>query len=52
MLAIISGIYLLRARAEERMLSEDPTYRDYAATVAANGLLAMAKRRLASRPAA
>lgn len=52
MLAIISGIYLLRARAEERMLSKDPAYRDYAATVAANGLLAMAKRRLASRPAA
>ena len=52
MLAMISCIYLLRARAEERMLSEDPAYRDYAATVAANGLLAMAKRRLASRPAA
>ena len=52
MLAIISCIYLLRARAEERMLNEDPAYRDYAATVAASGLLAMAKRRLASRPAA
>ena len=52
MLAIVSCIYLLRARAEERMLSKDPAYRDYAATVAANGLLAMAKRRLASRPAA
>ncbi|MBY4612490.1 hypothetical protein K6N12_01850 [Rhizobium sp. 18T] len=47
MLAIVSLIYLLRARAEERMLSEDPAYRDYAETVAANGLLAMAKRRLA-----
>lgn len=52
MLAIVSLIYLLRARAEERMLSKDPAYRDYAACVAAHGLLAMAKRRLASRPAA
>ncbi|ANM14343.1 methyltransferase family protein [Rhizobium sp. N324] len=47
MLAVVSLIYLLRARAEERMLSQDPAYRDYAETVAANGLLAMAKRRLA-----
>ena len=52
MLAIVSCIYLLRARAEERMLSVDPAYRDYATTVAENGLLAMAKRRLTSRPAA
>ncbi|MBB2750265.1 UNVERIFIED_ORG: protein-S-isoprenylcysteine O-methyltransferase Ste14 [Rhizobium aethiopicum] len=47
MLAIVSLIYLLRARAEERMLSQDPAYRDYAKNVAAHGLLAMAKRRLA-----
>ncbi|MBB3644032.1 protein-S-isoprenylcysteine O-methyltransferase Ste14 [Rhizobium sp. BK619] len=47
MLAIVSLIYLLRARAEERMLSRDPAYRQYAETVAAHGLLAMAKRRLA-----
>ncbi|WP_458387840.1 methyltransferase family protein [Rhizobium redzepovicii] len=47
MLAIVSLIYLLRARAEERMLSRDPVYRQYAETVAAHGLLAMAKRRLA-----
>ncbi|RUM26964.1 DUF1295 domain-containing protein [Rhizobium vallis] len=52
MLAIVSLIYFLRARAEERMLSKDPAYRDYAANVANKGLLAMAKRRLASRPAA
>ncbi|MBY3256254.1 hypothetical protein HFO09_18970 [Rhizobium laguerreae] len=52
MLAIVSLIYLLRARAEERMLSRDPAYRDYAERVAAHGLLAMAKRRLTSRPAA
>ncbi|RUM03817.1 methyltransferase family protein [Rhizobium chutanense] len=47
MLAIVSLIYLMRARAEERMLSRDPAYRDYAASIASHGLLAMAKRRLA-----
>ncbi|TAT74963.1 methyltransferase family protein [Rhizobium ruizarguesonis] len=47
MLAIVSLIYVMRARAEERMLSRDPAYRDYAENVAAHGLLAMAKRRLA-----
>ncbi|MGO8504146.1 isoprenylcysteine carboxylmethyltransferase family protein [Rhizobium leguminosarum] len=52
MLAIVSLIYIMRARAEERMLSRDPAYRDYAERVAAHGLLAMAKRRLTSRPAA
>lgn len=52
MLAIIGLIYIMRARAEERMLSKDPAYRDYAENIAAHGLLAMAKRRLASRPAA
>jgi protein-S-isoprenylcysteine O-methyltransferase Ste14 len=52
MLAIVSLIYVMRARAEERMLSRDPAYRDYAESVAAHGLLAMAKRRLTSRPAA
>ena len=48
MLAIVSLIYVMRARAEERMLSRDPAYRDYAERVAAQGLLAMAKRRLTS----
>ncbi|PDS81539.1 isoprenylcysteine carboxylmethyltransferase family protein [Rhizobium sp. L43] len=52
MLAIVSLIYIMRARAEERMLSRDSAYLDYAESVAAHGLLAMAKRRLASRPAA
>ncbi|MGO7360972.1 methyltransferase family protein [Rhizobium leguminosarum] len=52
MLAIVSLIYIMRARAEERMLSEDPAYRDYAESVAANGLLAAAKRRWMSKPAA
>jgi protein-S-isoprenylcysteine O-methyltransferase Ste14 len=35
MLAIVSLIYLLRALAEERMVSRDPAYRDYAENVAA-----------------
>lgn len=52
MLATVSLIYVMRARAEERMLSRDPAYRDYVDSVAAHGLLAMAKRRLTSRPAA
>ncbi|EJT06158.1 hypothetical protein RCCGE510_06027 [Rhizobium sp. CCGE 510] len=52
MLAIVSLIYLLRARAEERMLSRDPAYRDYVENVAARGLLATAKRRLAPKTAA
>jgi protein-S-isoprenylcysteine O-methyltransferase Ste14 len=46
MLAVISGVYVLRARAEERMLRKDPVYVDYAARVAANGLLAQLKRLL------
>lgn len=52
MLAVISLIYVMRARAEERMLSQDPAYRDYAENVAAHGLLATAKRRLAPKTAA
>ncbi|MDK4735912.1 isoprenylcysteine carboxylmethyltransferase family protein [Rhizobium sp. CNPSo 3490] len=51
MLAIVSLIYLMRARAEERMLSKDSAYREYAESVAARGLLAMAKRHLALKPA-
>ncbi|MBY3189064.1 hypothetical protein HFO41_23445 [Rhizobium leguminosarum] len=47
MLAVVSLIYVMRARAEERMLSRDPAYRDYVESVATHGLLAMAKRRLA-----
>ena len=51
MLAIISFVYVLRARAEERMLSVDPVYRAYAADVAQRGLVGTA-RRLLARPAA
>ncbi|WP_183619980.1 methyltransferase family protein [Rhizobium leguminosarum] len=52
MLAIVSCIYVLRARAEERMLSKDPAYLDYAESVTSHGLWAIAKRRLMSKPAA
>jgi protein-S-isoprenylcysteine O-methyltransferase Ste14 len=52
MLAVVSLVYVMRARAEERMLSRDPAYRDYAESVTSHGLWAMAKRRLMSKPAA
>lgn len=51
MLAIISFIYLQRARAEERMLGADPAYRAYAETVAAHGLFGAVRRLLAGRAA-
>ena len=37
-LAGINVIYLLRARAKERHLSQDPVYRDYAAYIHAHGI--------------
>lgn len=37
-LAGINLIYLLRARTEERHLSQDPVYRDYAAYIRAHGV--------------
>ncbi len=43
-------IYVLRAKTEERHLSRDPAYRDYAAFIAQHGLLAVL-RRAVSRPA-
>jgi hypothetical protein len=52
LLALVGAVYYWRARTEEKHLSQDPAYRDYAESVAAHGLLAMAKRRLASKPAA
>ncbi|HEY0114420.1 MAG TPA: DUF1295 domain-containing protein [Allosphingosinicella sp.] len=36
-LALVSGVYYWRARTEERHLSEDPAYRDYAAWMERNG---------------
>jgi protein-S-isoprenylcysteine O-methyltransferase Ste14 len=40
----VNLIYFLRARTEERHLSADPVYRDYAAFIAERGLLAVAGR--------
>jgi hypothetical protein len=37
LLGIVSGIYYWRAKTEERHLSEDPAYREYAAWMARNG---------------
>ena len=36
-LAMVSGVYYWRARTEEKHLSEDPAYRDYAAWMERNG---------------
>ena len=40
LLAGVNLIYLLRARTEERHLMQDPAYREYAAFIAREGLLA------------
>lgn len=44
MLACLSAIYWMRATAEERMLSQDPAYRDYCAEVDRRGLKAQLTR--------
>jgi hypothetical protein len=53
-MALVSGVYYWRARTEERHLSADPHYRDYAAWMAAHGpitrLLARRPRPLAPEP--
>ena len=53
-MGFVSGVYYWRARTEERHLSADPAYRDYAAWMERNGpiprLIAMLKPRL-GRPA-
>jgi protein-S-isoprenylcysteine O-methyltransferase Ste14 len=43
----VNLIYFLRARTEERHLSRDPVYREYAAFIAQHGLLASATRAIA-----
>ena len=45
----VNLIYFLRARTEERHLSQDPAYREYAAFIASEGLLARLRRAVASR---
>jgi protein-S-isoprenylcysteine O-methyltransferase Ste14 len=49
LLGIVSGIYLWRAKSEERHLIADPVYRDYAAWIGRNGLLARLFRRSSPR---
>ena len=57
-LAFVSGVYYWRARTEERHLSADPVYRDYAAWMERNGPITRLINRLFSglsgrpRPAA
>jgi protein-S-isoprenylcysteine O-methyltransferase Ste14 len=38
-LAVISGVYYWRGKTEERHLSEDPAYREYAAWMAEHGVI-------------
>lgn len=46
LLLFVNVIYILRARTEERHLSADPVYRDYALWIAEHGLLARLRRKL------
>jgi hypothetical protein len=39
LLALLNGVYYLRAKTEERHLSADPIYVDYAAWIKSNGAL-------------
>ena len=50
-LAMVSGVYYWRARTEERHLSEDPAYRDYAAWMERNGPIQRLLARLKPRAA-
>jgi protein-S-isoprenylcysteine O-methyltransferase Ste14 len=49
-LACVSGVYFWRAKTEERHLSLDPAYRDYAAWMARNGPIPRLFRALSRRP--
>jgi protein-S-isoprenylcysteine O-methyltransferase Ste14 len=49
-LAMVSGVYYWRARTEERHLSEDPAYRDYAAWMERNGPIPRLFGKLKPRP--
>jgi protein-S-isoprenylcysteine O-methyltransferase Ste14 len=46
MLLCVNAIYFVRARCEERLLAQDPVYRDYAAFIARSGLIARLGRGL------
>jgi protein-S-isoprenylcysteine O-methyltransferase Ste14 len=51
-LACVSGVYFWRAKTEEKHLSADPAYRDYAAWMARNGPIPRLLRALSRRPSA
>ncbi|MEA3009598.1 MAG: hypothetical protein QOJ91_1290 [Sphingomonadales bacterium] len=51
-MAVVAGIYYWRARTEERHLSADPAYREYAEWMERNAPLPRLLRRIAGRPAA
>lgn len=51
LLLLVNGIYLLRARAEEAHLGDDPAYQAYAAWIAEHGLIARLRRLTAGRVA-
>ncbi|HEV2747008.1 MAG TPA: isoprenylcysteine carboxylmethyltransferase family protein [Allosphingosinicella sp.] len=50
LLGIVTGVYYWRARTEERHLSADPAYRDYAAWMERNAPLPRLLARLVRRP--
>jgi hypothetical protein len=50
MLALLNGIYFLRAKTEERHLSRDPVYLEYCEWIASHGLFAQARRWLRVAP--
>ncbi|HYD37253.1 MAG TPA: protein-S-isoprenylcysteine methyltransferase, partial [Allosphingosinicella sp.] len=49
-MGVVAGVYYWRARTEERHLSADPAYRDYAAWMERNGPLPRLLRFLSRRP--
>jgi protein-S-isoprenylcysteine O-methyltransferase Ste14 len=51
LLAAVSGVYYWRARTEEKHLSADPAYRDYAEWMARNGPIPRLVRALSHRRA-
>ncbi len=50
-LAIVSGVYYWRGKTEERHLSEDPAYRDYATWMAKHGVITRLLTRRGRGPA-
>jgi hypothetical protein len=48
-LGLVAGVYYWRARTEERHLSADPAYREYAAWMERNGPIPRLVKRLTPR---